>query len=236
MDDKKLTIIKIKDIPIKDHDELFKMYKNTYSNAGQNLWFNTKEELLARYPCLICYNGEYKKLYVLYQFKKRYNKISLVCHNGTDQEKINSITFRLQLINTPGWMLEASGATSWILRKNGAPMISDIKSALDISDENKNDYIEMNNNFDVKDKNSYQYTRVYIDIKINKEYRTNETLFGTKPCDYETNECDRKCNELKTNLGGKNRNTKKRNINIKNRNTKKRNRNIKKRYTKKRNI
>ena len=229
MDDKKLTIIKIKDIPNEEYDELFKMYENTYSNAGQDLWFKKKDELMARYPCLICYNGEYKKLYVLYQFKKIYNKISLVCHNGTDQEKKNSIQIRLQLIKTPGWMLEASGATSWVLRKNDAPIIKDdkdIKSALDISDENKNDYIEMNNNFDVNDKNSYQYTRVYIDIKINKEYRTNEILFGTKSCHYETNECDRKCNELKTKLGGKKRNTKKRNIkkrNIKKRNTKKRN-------------
>jgi len=207
---KVLTIVKIKDIEDKYHQELFDMYKNTYSNAGQDLWFKTKEELLNRYPCLICYNGEYTKLYVLYQFKKNFNKISLVCHNGSAEEKENSIKIRLELIRTPGWMLEASGATSWILRKNKAPRMDnekDIQEALDIIPENKNDKIEINNAFDENDKNSYRYTRVYTDTKLNKEYRTNETLFGTKSCKYETtsDDCNRKCIEK---LGGKAKHTK----------------------------
>lgn len=231
-EEKKLISIKIKDIPEEEHDELFNMYKDTYSNAGQPLWFNTKEELIKRYPCLMCYNGEYKKLYVLYQFKNKFNKISLVCHNGTDDEKKNSIKIRKELVSMPGWMLEASGATSWLLRKNNAPIIKEeanIKSALDISYENKNDRIEMNVNFDINDKNSYQYTRVYNDTKANKEYRTNETMFGTAPCEYTSQECDRKCNEIKKG-GYKKRNTKKRNNkkkNTKKKNNKKRNTNRK---------
>ena len=220
---KKLTKIKIKDIPENEYDELFNMYTNTYSNAGQSLWFKNKEELINRYPCLICYNGEYKKLYVLYQFKNNFNKISLVCHNGTNDEKKNSIKIREELISTPGWILEASGAVSWLLRKNGAPIIydeADIKSALDINDENKNDRIEMNKKFDIKNKDSYQYTRIYNDTKANKEYRTNETLFGLKPCKYALKGCDRICNENEIKRGGyKKRNTKRKRNNTKKRKT-----------------
>jgi hypothetical protein len=195
--DKQFVKIRIDDIPTEDHDDLFEMYKNTYSNAGQDLWFKTKEELLSRYPCLICYDGNYKKLYVLYQFKKGFNKISLVCHNGTPNEKRNSVQIRKDLVSTPGWMLEASGATSWILRKEHAPMISaeyDIKTALDISDENENDKIEMNLGFDINDKNSYQYTREFKTL-TGEVYKTNETLFGTSSCRYVTNSCDRKCEQ-----------------------------------------
>lgn len=196
--DEYLVKIKIEDIPKEDHADLFEMYKDTYSNAGQDLWFKTKEELLSRYPCLICYDGNYKKLYVLYQFKKGFNKISLVCHNGTPTEKRNSVKIRKDLVSTPGWMLEASGATSWILRKEHAPMISaeyDIKTALDISDKNENDKIEMNLGFDVNDKNSYQYTRVFKTL-TGEVYKTNETLFGTSSCRYVTNSCDRKCEQM----------------------------------------
>ena len=47
--EKQLISIKIKDIPEEEHDELFNMYKDTYSKAGQPLWFNTKEELITSY-------------------------------------------------------------------------------------------------------------------------------------------------------------------------------------------
>ena len=200
MDTPTIVQITIEDIPLEYHDDLFEMYKNTYSNAGQDLWFKTKTELLSRYPCLLCYDGNYKKLYVLYQFKKGFNKISLVCHDGTPTQKQNSIQIRKDLVNTPGWMLEASGATSWILRKGHAPMISnesDIKNALDINDENENDKIEMNVGFDVNDKNSYQYTRVFKTL-TGEIYRTNETLFGISPCRYVTTSCDRKCEPIQS--------------------------------------
>lgn len=39
------------------------MYSGTYLDAGEELWFKTKEELFVRYPCLLTIDGNYKKIY-----------------------------------------------------------------------------------------------------------------------------------------------------------------------------
>lgn len=206
-----------------DKDRLFQMYSNTYTNAGEDLWFKTKEQLFERYHCLITTNDTKiinAKAYLMYQIRNTFNKISLICHDGTEEGKKLCMDLVLELINTSGWMIEAANKVSWILRKNNAPMILDksqIVEALNVS----NDDIIINSDFNVGEKNTYHYERIYVDPKTHKKYISKETLFGTTSCDYVTNEsvCFRKC---KNKLGGKKtrkknkRNCNKRNYNKRN--------------------
>jgi hypothetical protein len=67
--------------------ELFNMYSQTYLGAGETLWFKTSTELFERYPCLLSYEDQYLKFYVMFQFKTKANKISLICHNGVKENK-----------------------------------------------------------------------------------------------------------------------------------------------------
>lgn len=155
----------------------------------------------------------------MFQYRSKFNKISLICNNGTTEGKTQIIDLILFLINQPGWIIEAAGAVSWTLRKKDAPTIMDkneIMNALDITVDNVNDIIEVNKNYNKNDKNSQAYTRIYHDTKNNKTYESNETLFGKLPCEFKnTNTCDREC---KTNGGkikkrkSKKRKSKKRNI------------------------
>ena len=177
---------------------MFEMYRLSYSLGGQQLWFSKPEELFSRYPCFVTFNNQYLVVYAMYQFKSKYNKISLVCHNGSEEGKKLSIELRFALVNIPGWILEAADKVSWLLRKKEANIIENYDSIVDALDidivDNPNDTIQMNPDFDKKDKLSYQYLRIYNDTINNKIYTSKETLFGTLPCKYEdqTN-CDRIC-------------------------------------------
>lgn len=206
-----------------EKDDMFKMYVLSYSLGGQSLWFKTKDELFNRYSCFVSYDNNYLVCYAMFQFKKRFNKISLVCHNGSEEGKSNSINLRYNLITRSGWILEAADKVSWILRKKNAPIIQDYESILDALDiiGNPNDTIQLNPDFDYNDRFSYQYIRTYVDVVNNKTYHSKETLFGTIPCDYSNSyECSRKCNIS----GGKNKIKKSKKHRKRSRKTKKRRR------------
>ena len=189
-----------------NHKEyMFRMYVQSYTLGGQELWFKNKEELFKRYPCVITFDNMHLIVYAMYQFKKKYNKISLVCHNGSEIGKKMSIELIYKLINKPGWILEASDKVSWLLRKRGAPIINDYESIIDALNirDNRNDTIEINDSFNYNKQITFQYTRIYHDSINDKTYRSHETLFGIKPCNYnKNNNCSRQCleNNLNKNL------------------------------------
>jgi hypothetical protein len=174
---------------------MFQMYETSYTSGNQELWFKSQEDLFNRYPCFLSFNNNYLIVYAMFQMKNNYNKISLVCHNGSDEGKKLSIKLRLELIKQPGWILEASDKVSWLLRKEKAPIISthqEIVEALDIKN-NPNDIITMNDTFDYNEKMTHQYVRSYTDTINNKTFESPETLFGTLPCTYDDVTCRRIC-------------------------------------------
>jgi hypothetical protein len=185
-----------------DKTALFEMYKQTYTSAGQELWFKSVNELFdyPRYKCIVTLGNpsNMRKAFIMFQFKRNYNKISLVCQDGTPDGKAMVMDILKLLLSSPGYCLEASGAVSWVLQKAKVPIINvkeKIEEALDITLGNKNDYIEMNPNFSpATDKSIQAYTRYYTDPLTQKEYVTTDTLFGTEGCVYQEGEnCSRTC-------------------------------------------
>jgi len=184
-----------------EREKMFSMYVLSYKMGGQPLWFEDKEKLFSRYHCFVTFDDNYLTVYAMFQFKKKFNKISLVCHDGSEEGKRLSVELRYSLVSHGGWILEASDKVSWLLRKRRAPIIMDYESIVDALDivDNPNDTIEMNPDFDVNDKETYQYIRIYNDVDNGKIYRSEETLFGTEPCNYDSLNCNRRCNKT----GGK---------------------------------
>jgi hypothetical protein len=171
--------------------KMYAMYAKTYTDAGQELWFKNAEELLSRYPCFLTINNSQDKAYVMYQFKSKFNKISLVCHDSSPEGKALVVELLVKLLSSPGYILEATGAVSWVLRKQGVSVIGDkhdIENALDITPENKNDVIEMNSNFSMTDKTQQSYKRIFTDSS-GKQFTSEDTLFGLAPCKFNTNSC-----------------------------------------------
>ena len=171
--------------------KMYAMYAKTYTDAGQELWFKNAEELFGRYPCFLTINNSQEKAYVMYQFKSKFNKISLVCHDSSPEGKALVVDLLVKLLSSPGYILEAASAVSWVLRKKGVHVISekqDIEKALDITPENHNDVIVMNPNFSMTDKNQQSYKRIFTD-NSGKQFTSEDTLFGLAPCKFNTNSC-----------------------------------------------
>jgi hypothetical protein len=199
---KEIRLSELKPIVLK---HLFNMYKQTYINANQSVWFKKSEDLL-RYNCGIIIKDDNitnitkyilhsLKAFLLFQFKKYINKISLVAHDGTDEGKKLVIQLLYDYCNTQGYCLEASGPLSWILRKKNCPIITDINiinKMLDIKN-NPNHKIVINPLFDYHDKESYQYNHEFYKDGI-KQFSRPETLFGISMCKFNSkNDCKRKC-------------------------------------------
>ena len=177
-------------------NEMFQMYVISYSGANQELWFKNAEQMF-NYQCslLAVINGDKIICFVMYQTRPYANKLSLGCHDGSALGKNLAIIMRATLLSMPGWVVEASGATSWILRsKYNTPIIKDItliKKILGI--ENKIDEtVEINDEFDILDKNSYYYAHKYFANGI-LVFSNKETLFGLEGCIFDNYNCDRSC-------------------------------------------
>jgi len=201
MSDDELHTIIIDQLDDADKDILFEMYAQTYTNAGQSLWFREKNELFGheRYKCITTYKDKSNmfKTFIIFQFKTKFNKISVVAHNGSSEGKEMMIKLLKTVLSIPGYVIEASDAMSWVLRKAKIPIIDSkhkIEEALDIQSNDPNDVIVMNDDFDYSNKNTQQYTRIFRDVKKQKIYESKETLFGTNGCVFNSPyNCNREC-------------------------------------------
>jgi hypothetical protein len=169
------------------------MYEETYREVG--LWFKTAEELFKHYKCRVVCDDDISYV-ILFQLRKNNNKISLICHDGKRTSKDSLITTLISLLNKPGWVLEASGAVSWILRKNECPIIKDINIIKNAVLGKEIEEITINEKFDITDPKSQYYTHTYFKDKGGEpKYKNDETLFGISLCNYKDTEdnCTRTC-------------------------------------------
>ena len=164
---------------------LYDLYVNTYSYLGHdNLWWKTLDLFIKgikKYACTV-YVSEINDMilsYVFYQEKKYVNKISLVCHNGTIENKNIMVKLLRSKLIAPGWVIEASDALGWVLRREKIPIIRDlviIKKVLEVNGIDNE--IILNDNFDEENKNSYQYEHIFRrDGHV--LFTNKEILFGT---------------------------------------------------------
>jgi hypothetical protein len=175
---------------------MYDMYVESYGKAGEKLWFKSANDL-ARYPCsyIIEQDSDNNILcYIMYQLREHANKISLIVHNSTTEGKERVINLVSSLLSKRGWILEASGAVSWVLRKKGVSIIStkpQIEKMLGIKDADS-EMIELNSNFDYNNKsvNAYQH-KYYKDGIV--MFENSETLFGTGGCRFNQDSCGRAC-------------------------------------------
>lgn len=192
-------ILPVQTFSEEEQEKMYNMYHETYRLAGQDVWFKTKEELFGKYPCVLTKPGSHLKFYIMFQKRTLYNKISLLCHDSSPEGKKWVLEILMELVKQPGWILEASEAVSWLLRKNDAPIITDvemIKEALDMKDD-PNQTLRLNAGFEKTVKESPQfYTRTFFNGTTT--FTNSETLFGTSPCSFDNEcSCDRKCVTLR---------------------------------------
>lgn len=217
-----ITKITVSELSQEEKNKIYDMYINTYTYGKQDIWFNTQKKLFKKYPCLITVNNQYDKFYIMYQLMNNYNKISLIAHNLLNDSITELFSMLCHLLNNGGYIMEASGAISWKLRKlktNYFNTKESIETALDINPNKKNsnkitinpDFLyatnTYSNNAEIKIqkqnmKLNYYYSRTYINSKTGKIYTKYETLFGNPDsiCSFEGKlDCSRDCKPLVNN-------------------------------------
>ena len=185
--------------------KLYNMYVETYSKAGQTIWF-TDPSQLRKYNCSFILNTDSSNTingFIMYQLYTYGNKISLFGYS-TDDAKTHVLAKIATLLQSPGWMLEASGAVSWVLRSKYhlKPITSNdmIERLLDIHLINSNAYIEeqiiiMNPNYQYNDRNSQVYEHVFLNRLTNEILFSNqESLFAHECITWSESSCGRTCN------------------------------------------
>ena len=179
--------------------KLYKMYIDTYKRNGLEIWFKTKEFMFI-YPCNIIINTHKNEIkgFIMFQKREKINKISLIAHDNTHYGKNIIINTILNALNN-GYVIEASGKLSWVLRKMNAPYIKNkniIENILDIhKNKNNQQEIKINKLFNYNDRFSHHYKHIYI---INKkiDHINDVTLFGREyNCKWTSDKCDRKCKQ-----------------------------------------
>ena len=211
-----LPIVKmyIHDLSEGQKQTIYIMYRNTYSDAGLTERLLTMTELFTKYPCLYSMWNYVTRAFVLVQQREYYSKVSAVCNNNTSLGKAIMFQILRKVLSQPGMIMEASGAVSWILRKdwiaaaNGkpthvikAPIIWNpyiISIALDLK---LGQELIINHNYDFHNREHQYYIRITNKYDPNtqqmKQDARGETLFGTPMgCKiYNSGSCDRQCLE-----------------------------------------
>lgn len=106
----------------------------------------------------------------------------------------------VQKLSQPGFVIEASGALSWVLRKNEVPFMSDLNEIMDILEVGvRNETITINPNFNAKDKNTQHYTHEYYGSNHSLLFQNQETLFGIGGCTFKETGGQKNCDRESAN-------------------------------------
>jgi len=109
-------------------EDMFRFYKATYEAEGLDLSVNSAAELQRDYKAVAMIDVDSDKQpdsFIVYKPTALGNKVSLLFTNKAPGSARAAITKMLQLVNTPGWFLEASKKTEDILSKSSAPVVKD---------------------------------------------------------------------------------------------------------------
>lgn len=166
----------LSEIAIEEKEEVYNLYKSSYTDAGQKLWYHNYEELCSNYEYIFRLKNE-DKIVCGFLFRKfnLVKKISIIFHNGEKLWKRMLMHMLVKFLKSSGWIMECTGKVSCILINKYLlqPItdISKIKLLLDVSIHN----YEIN----MTDEEGYTYIRTVKDSN-NRTFHNKENLFGTQ--------------------------------------------------------
>lgn len=181
--------------------ELFTMYKTSYEQADQEVWLSEPTQLRT-YTCSVMSIEKGGKTVCALMYRNTWiaNKISLICHDGTREGKDMMMEKISKLVQTPGWIIEASGGVSWVLRNTYrlSPIRNEsiIRRVLNLN-RKRNQDIQMNPKFRMEDKHQQVYTHIYYDYQGRVKYQNQESMFGIECLRFsqqgDLSSCSRRC-------------------------------------------
>ena len=186
----------LKDIKnLDEQNAIYQLYYDTYKSENK-IWYNNYKELIDNYDGIINY-GDNTHIYLIFSLNQFHNKISIIAHDGTKSNISLLFDLIYYLIMNEGYIIEASKAVSWLLKKRGTPLlitVSDIEYALTQTEKQKTkhnsnviDLIVLNPSIDFKRIYEIQYAYSYSHYYITESgtYENKKDLFGHSWCIYD---------------------------------------------------
>jgi hypothetical protein len=133
------------DVDLKSIDDdgmkqIWKMYTDTYSQAGMDFSADDYSEMKTKYKATFLKDVDKDKLpdaFIIYKPTKYGNKIALLGTNGLKDAKRDIVKKLMELVKTRGWFIEASLRMEELLSQSNSPVVTDWEAIQDIVGKDK---------------------------------------------------------------------------------------------------
>ena len=111
-----------------DLQTIWDMYTNSYAKQGLDFSADDYKELQQKYKAVYLQDVDSDSIadaFIIYKETPYGNRISLLGTNNKPEAKSNVVKQLIRLVNTNGWILEASKKVEEIMQRSNAPVITD---------------------------------------------------------------------------------------------------------------
>jgi hypothetical protein len=118
----------LRKLSAEDLQIIWDMYTNSYAKQGLDFSADDYKELQQKYKAVYLQDVDSDSIadaFIVYKETPYGNRISLLGTNNKPEAKSNVVKQLIRLVNTNGWILEASKKIEEIMQRSNAPVITD---------------------------------------------------------------------------------------------------------------
>ena len=128
--------MKMSDVDTSGMKLIWSMYKIAYTSQGLDLSANSASEMQSKYKAIMLIDVDSDKqpdAFIVYKVTPFGKKIALLAADVKKQDAKRTLVRKsVELVNTSGWFIEASGVMEDIMKSKNAPVVRDEEKILSI--------------------------------------------------------------------------------------------------------
>jgi len=138
--------MKMSDIDASGMKLIWSMYKTAYKGQGLDLSAGSASEMQSKYKAIMLIDVDDDKqpdAFIVYKITPFGKKIALLAADVKKQDAKTMVKKKsVELVNTSGWFIEASGVMEYIMKSKNAPVVRDEEKILAIlGNEKKPEFV-----------------------------------------------------------------------------------------------
>ena len=138
--------MKMSDVDTSGMKLIWSMYKIAYTSQGLDLSANSASEMQSKYKAIMLIDVDSDKqpdAFIVYKVTPFGKKIALLAADVKKQDAKRTLVRKsVELVNTSGWFIEASGVMEDIMKSKNAPVVRDEEKILSIlGNEKKPEFV-----------------------------------------------------------------------------------------------
>jgi hypothetical protein len=138
--------MKMSDVDASGMKLIWSMYKTAYKGQGLDLSAGSASEMQSKYKAIMLIDVDDDKqpdAFIVYKITSHGKKIALLAADVKKQDAKRAVVKKsVELVNTSGWFIEASGVMESIMKSKNAPVVRDEEKILSIlGNEKKPEFV-----------------------------------------------------------------------------------------------